>query len=128
MHVDLKQPPYHFKAKACLFGVRWYKAAQRTSDPKNMAIFGTSAGGALTMEMILRAKEQGVVLPGAISAGTPMSDATKTGDSFYTNEMVDNVLVNTHVIHEVLAETQAGLDGKSSRFLRLSSGSLDQIC
>jgi monoterpene epsilon-lactone hydrolase len=33
-------------------------------------------------------------LPGAISAGTPMSDATKTGDSFYTNELVDNVLVS----------------------------------
>ena len=43
---------------------------------------------------LLRAKEQGVALPGAISAGTPMSDATKTGDSFYTNEMVDNVLVS----------------------------------
>jgi len=59
-----------------------------------MAIFGTSAGGALTLEVILRAKEQGVALPGAISAGTPMSDATKTGDSFYTNELVDNVLVS----------------------------------
>src|SRR5271166_3759070 len=34
-----------------------------------------------TLEVILRAKEQGVALPGAISAGTPMSDATKTGDS-----------------------------------------------
>ena len=48
--------------------------------------------GALTLEVIPRAKEQGVALPGAISAGTPMSDATKTGDSFYSNEMVDNVL------------------------------------
>ena len=35
-----------------------------------------------------------MALPGAISAGTPMSDATKTGDSFYSNEMVDNVLVS----------------------------------
>jgi acetyl esterase/lipase len=33
-------------------------------------------------------------MPGAIAPGTPMSDATKTGDSFYTNEMVDNVLVS----------------------------------
>jgi acetyl esterase/lipase len=46
------------------------------------------------LEVVLRAKEQGVALPGAISAGTPMSDATKTGDSFYTNELVDNVLVS----------------------------------
>ena len=33
-------------------------------------------------------------LPGAIAPGTPWSDMTKTGDSFYANEMVDNVLVS----------------------------------
>ena len=33
-------------------------------------------------------------MPAVIAAGTPMSDATKTGDSFYTNELVDNVLVS----------------------------------
>jgi hypothetical protein len=70
------------------------KAVEKTTDPKNIAVFGTSAGGALTLEVILRAKEKGVPLPGAISAGTPMSDVTKTGDSFYTNELVDKVLVS----------------------------------
>src|ERR1700733_13573356 len=92
--VDYRMPPEAYFPAAIDDVLTVYKAAQRTTDPKNMAIFGTSAGGALTMEMILRAKEQGVALPGAISAGTPMSDATKTGDSFYTNEMVDNVLVS----------------------------------
>ena len=33
-------------------------------------------------------------MPGAIAPGTPMSDVTKAGDTFYTNEMVDNVLVS----------------------------------
>ncbi len=59
-----------------------------------MAIFGTSAGGALTLEAVLRAKQDGLPLPGAIAPGTPWSDMTKTGDSFYTNEMVDNILVS----------------------------------
>src|ERR1700720_4662545 len=44
--------------------------------------------------MMLRAKREGLRLPGAIAPGTPMSDVTKSGDSFYTNEMVDNVLVS----------------------------------
>jgi acetyl esterase/lipase len=44
--------------------------------------------------MILRAKQEGAPLPGAIAPGTPMSDVTKVGDSFYTNEMLDNVLVS----------------------------------
>jgi acetyl esterase/lipase len=59
-----------------------------------VAFFGTSAGGALTLEMVLRARQDGLPLPGAIAPGTPMSDVTKTGDSFYTNEKVDNVLVS----------------------------------
>jgi monoterpene epsilon-lactone hydrolase len=58
-----------------------------------MAIFGSSAGGALTLSMVLRAKQDGLPLPAAIAPGTPMSDLTGSGDTFHTNAMVDNVLV-----------------------------------
>jgi epsilon-lactone hydrolase len=92
--VDYRMPPEAYFPTAVDDVLTVYKAAIRTTDPKKIAIFGTSAGGALALEMILRAKEQGVALPGAISSGTPMSDVTKTGDSFYTNELVDNVLVS----------------------------------
>lgn len=92
--VDYRMPPEAYFPAALDDSVAVYKAAQETTNPKNMGIFGTSAGGALTLEMILRAKEKGIALPGAIAPGTPMSDVTKTGDSFYTNEMVDNVLVS----------------------------------
>ena len=57
-------------------------------------MFGSSAGGALTLEMMLRAKQAGLPMPGAIAPGTPMSDVTKQGDSFQTNALVDNVLVS----------------------------------
>ena len=63
------------------------------ADPRKMAIFGTSAGGALTLSTVLRAKQEKLPLPAAIAPGTPMSDLTRTGDSFHTNHMVDNVLV-----------------------------------
>ncbi len=92
--VDYRMPPEAYFPTAVDDVLTVYKATIRTTDPKKIAIFGTSAGGALTLEMILRAKEQGLALPGAISSGTPMSDVTKTGDSFYTNELVDNVLVS----------------------------------
>jgi acetyl esterase/lipase len=71
-----------------------YKDVLKTTDSKNVAVFGTSAGGSLVLETMLRAKQEGLRLPGAIAPGTPMSDVTKTGDSFYTNEKVDNVLVS----------------------------------
>lgn len=70
------------------------KAALKMADPKQMAIFGASPGGALTLATILRAKQEGLPFPAAIAPGTAMSDTTKTGDTFYANEMVDNVLVS----------------------------------
>ena len=58
-----------------------------------MAIFGSSAGGNLTLAMVLRAKKDNLPLPAAIAPGTPMSDLTLAGDTFKTNAMLDNVLV-----------------------------------
>jgi acetyl esterase/lipase len=92
--VDYRMPPEGYFPAALDDAMTVYKAALKTSDPKNMAIFGTSAGGALVLEMMLQTKQQGLPLPGAIAPGTPMADVTKTGDTFYTNEMVDNVLVS----------------------------------
>jgi epsilon-lactone hydrolase len=59
-----------------------------------MAIVGTSTGGGMTLAMILRAKQEGLALPAAIAPGTPWSDLTETGDSYKTNEWLDNVLVS----------------------------------
>jgi acetyl esterase/lipase len=92
--VDYRMPPEAYFPGALDDAMTVYRMALKTSNAKNVAVFGTSAGGALVLEMMLGAKQQGLRLPGAISPGTPMSDATKTGDSFYSNEMVDNVLVS----------------------------------
>src|ERR1700759_5584208 len=48
----------------------------------------------MTLAMILRAKQEGLALPAAIAPGTPWSDLTETGDSYKTNEWLDNVLVS----------------------------------
>src|ERR1700759_3012879 len=92
--VDYRMPPEAYFPGALDDAMTVYKAALKTTDRRNIAVFGTSAGGALTLQMMLRAKQEGLPMPGAIAPGTPMSDATKTGDSFYANEMVDNVLVS----------------------------------
>jgi monoterpene epsilon-lactone hydrolase len=92
--VDYRMPPEAYFPAALDDGLTVYKNAIKTTDPKNVAIFGSSAGGALTLEMILKAKQDGVALPGAIAPGTPMSDTTKVGDTFVTHAMLDNVLVS----------------------------------
>ena len=92
--VDYRMPPEAYFPAALDDAVTVYRSVLKTTAPANIAFFGTSAGGALALEMVLRAREQGLPMPGAIAPGTPMSDVTKTGDSFYTNEMIDNVLVS----------------------------------
>ncbi len=93
--VDYRMPPEAYFPAALDDSMAVYKEVIAKTDPKRVGLIGTSAGGALVLEMGLRAKQLGMPLPGAIAAGMPMSDSTKTGDTFYTNAMLDNVLVST---------------------------------
>ena len=93
--VDYRMPPEAYFPAALDDAMAVYKEVISKTDPKRVGLIGTSAGGALVLEMGLRAKQLGLPLPGAIASGTPMSDSTKTGDTFYTNAMLDNVLVST---------------------------------
>lgn len=92
--VNYRMPPDAYFPAALDDAMTVWKAALKQADPKSMAIFGASAGGALTLEMVLRAKHEGLPLPAAIAPGTPMSDVTGVGDTFQTNALVDNVLVS----------------------------------
>ena len=71
-----------------------YRDALKTVKARNIGIFGTSAGGNIALAMVLRARAEKLPLPGAIAPGTPWSDMTKTGDSYFTNDGIDNVLVS----------------------------------
>jgi len=96
LSVDYRRPPEFPYPAALDDAMAAWKGALKMARPASMAIFGTSAGGALTLSMVLRAKQEGLPLPGAIAPGTPMSDLTGVGDSFHTNFMVDNVLVGSN--------------------------------
>lgn len=71
-----------------------YKELLKTTPTNKIGVFGTSTGGGMTLALVLRAKAEGLPLPAAIAAGTPWTDLTKTGDSYFTNAHVDNVLVS----------------------------------
>jgi acetyl esterase/lipase len=71
-----------------------WRALIAGNDPRKMAIFGSSAGGGLTLAMVMRAKAEKLALPAAIAPGTPWVDLTGDGDSLNANAFVDNVLVS----------------------------------
>jgi epsilon-lactone hydrolase len=92
--IDYRMPPDFPYPAAMDDAMAVWKEVVKTNDPKKMAIFGTSTGGGMTMAMVLRAKTEALPLPAATAPGTPWSDMTKTGDTFFTNEKVDNILVS----------------------------------
>jgi epsilon-lactone hydrolase len=113
--VDYRMPPAAYFPAALDDGITVYKSLLKTVNPKNIGFIGTSAGGALVLEMGLRAKQLNLPAPGAIASGTPMSDVTKVGDTFYTNELVDNVLVSRDGFCDAAAKVYAnGHDMKDS--------------
>jgi epsilon-lactone hydrolase len=90
--VDYRMPPDFPFPAAVDDAVAVWKAVLHDHAPGRVGLFGTSAGGGLTLATVLKLKELGLPLPGALMAGTPWSDLTETGDSYFVNQFVDNVL------------------------------------
>src|ERR1700736_1417143 len=92
--IDYRMPPDFPYPAAMDDAMAVWREATKMQDPRKMAIFGTSTGGGMTLAMILRAKQENLPMPAAIAPGTPWSDLTETGDTYKTNEWLDNVLVS----------------------------------
>ncbi len=58
-----------------------YKELLKTYKPKNIGIFGTSAGAILTGEAAAKFKQLGLPLPGALGIFSGMADYSRVGDS-----------------------------------------------
>ncbi|MDP9096510.1 MAG: alpha/beta hydrolase [Pseudomonadota bacterium] len=94
IEIDYRMPPDAPYPAAMDDAIAVYKETLKTTDAKRIGIVGTSTGGGMTLAMILRARTEGLPLPAAIAPGTPWSDLTETGDTYKTNEWLDNVLVS----------------------------------
>jgi epsilon-lactone hydrolase len=90
--VDYRMLPDHPFPAAMDDTMAVWKEVIRLADPGNIAVFGSSVGGSMVLSLIQRARKEGLPLPGAVMSGTPWSDLSKTGDSYYTNDGVDGGL------------------------------------
>lgn len=85
-----------------------YKEVLKKYKPENIGIFGTSAGSGLTAAAMLKLRELNIPQPAVVGLGTPFIDITKTGDSYYTNEEIDNFLVTYNGLLKSIAKLYAG--------------------
>ena len=58
-----------------------YKDLLKTYKPKNIGIFGTSAGAILTGEVTAQLKQSGIPLPGALGMFSTLADYSRPSDS-----------------------------------------------
>ena len=91
--VDYRMPPEHPFPAALDDVMTVYRELLKTYAPNALAIGGTSAGGGLALAAVHRMKQLDLPVVGAIYAGTPWADLTRTGDTLSTNEGIDRVLV-----------------------------------
>lgn len=117
--IDYRMPPEHPYPAALDDAVAAYKSLLKTHGARRIAVAGTSAGGNLTLALMLRLKAEGLPMPAAIAPGTPWSDLTEEGggDTMKTNEWVDGTLVsyNGYIRHS--AQLYAGSHDLKDPFL-----------
>jgi acetyl esterase/lipase len=69
-----------------------YRAVLDDYSPGAISVFGSSAGGALAVAMLLEAHREGLPMPAALGLVSPWSDLAENGDSYLTLKSKDPVI------------------------------------
>lgn len=108
LSVDYRMAPEYPYPYAVDDAFTVYKELLKTYKPENIGVFGTSTGGGMTLILTLMCKDNKVSMPAAIAPLTPWTEFEKIGDTYYTNEYVDNTLVSYHGWLEDAVKAYAG--------------------
>jgi acetyl esterase/lipase len=108
LSVDYRMPPDHPFPAAVEDVVTVWRKMLESHDRANAAMFGSSAGGGLTMAVTLKLKQLGIPLPAALYLGSPWAHLGKCADSLFANEKTDNLLFYYDGLLGAAAQLYAG--------------------
>ena len=94
LSIDYRMPPSHPFPAGLEDVVAVYKDLLRHHSARSIALGGSSAGGGLALAAVHKFIQLGLEVPGALYTGTPWSDLTKTGDSYWINEGIDRICIS----------------------------------
>lgn len=93
LSIDYRMPPNHPFPAGLEDVLTVYKFLLHHRSVQSLALGGISAGGGLALAAVHKMIQLGLEVPGMLYAGTPWSDLTKTGDTYWINEGIDRILV-----------------------------------
>ncbi len=85
VYLDYRRAPEHPFPAALDDALTAYEALLAAGDSGPIAIAGDSAGGNLTLALLLKIKERGLPMPFAAAAISPLTNLAFDNDSFQTN-------------------------------------------
>ncbi|MET8052648.1 alpha/beta hydrolase [Streptosporangium sp. NPDC005286] len=87
--VDYRMPPDHPFPTPLDDCLTVYRRLLQEHRPEEIVVGGVSAGANLTVALLLRARDEGLPLPGGAVVETVPADCTQTGDTLVTNKGID---------------------------------------
>ena len=108
LSIDYRMPPMYPTPVGRDDVVTVYQHLLKERSAQTMAMGGSSGGGNISMATVQRLIELGLEVPGALYLGTPGSDMSKTGDTYFINDGIDRLLATYEGFVENASRLYAG--------------------
>jgi acetyl esterase/lipase len=90
--IDYRLAPQHPFPAGLNDCVAAYQQIVKEVAPNNVGMFGISAGGSMILATVLKARDEGLPMPGALASITPAADLSDLGDTGDTLDGLDPIL------------------------------------